>query len=168
MIDSARTPALNVELNIAKPADAKQVSKLHAASMPKPWTASEWHHYLSDPHIRCTLATEGAEALGFVATRQVADEAEVLMIAVAPDSRRRGIASALMHRVAADLTQSPARQLFLEVSTNNHAARDLYSSLGFHQIGRRPGYYQVSGVPPQDALVLALRLPFHSAQSQDS
>jgi ribosomal-protein-alanine N-acetyltransferase len=44
--------------------------------------------------------------------------------------------------------------MFLEVSTQNPAARGLYQRLGFTQVGRRASYY----ADGSDALVLAKKL----------
>jgi ribosomal-protein-alanine N-acetyltransferase len=79
--------------------------------------------------------------LGFTLSRHVADEAELLLVAVDPHLRQRGIGRRLVKQVADDARQRGAQVLFLEVRENNNAARNLYRSLGFVDVGRRADYY---------------------------
>ena len=51
-----------------------------------------------------------------------------------------------------------ARTLFLEVGFDNPAARRLYQSLGFAEVGRRAAYYARVEGPPADAIVMRLTL----------
>ena len=83
------------------------------------------------------------------------DEGEIADVAVAPSARRRGVARTLIERVAADLMREGVRSLYLEVRESNLAARALYGAMGFTQVGRRRGYYQL---PSEDALLLRKEL----------
>ncbi|MDR0449504.1 MAG: GNAT family N-acetyltransferase [Rickettsiales bacterium] len=98
------------------------------------------------------LKKSGAEVLGnenaMIIYRAAADEAEILTIAVHPDRRREGLASALIALMEKELKN--AKKIFLEVSVENTAATQLYKSLGFSETAKRPGYYQ--GV---DAILMA-------------
>lgn len=76
-----------------------------------------------------------------LATRQV-DAAHVLDVAVADGWRRRGVATALLVRLAACTVADGTPALTLEVRAGNLAARRLYERLGFEDAGVRPGYYQ--------------------------
>lgn len=87
------------------------------------------------------------EPHGFLAYRQVApDEFEILNLAVALESRRKGIARSLL----LDTLTLPGRW-FLEVRASNFHARELYRSTGFQEAGIRQKYYQN---PNEDAIVL--------------
>jgi ribosomal-protein-alanine N-acetyltransferase len=127
---------------------------------------------LADLHARAFSATrawsaaEFAELLGqrgcfahgdarcFILMRCIADEAEVLTIATAPDHRRKGLAAAVLESAEAAAKAQGAAQVFLEVAEDNTAARALYRKAGYVQVGRRPGYY----VPKDGAAVAALVL----------
>ena len=52
------------------------------------------------------------------------------------------------------MTGRGARQCFLEVADTNAAARALYASAGFVEVGRRPGYYRSAGAAPRDAILM--------------
>jgi len=89
---------------------------------------------------------------GFLAARSLGDgECELLNLAVSPQFRRRGIARRLVEALAGAFRGN----IFLEVRESNLAARNLYKSMEFKEIGTRPGYYDV---PPEAAIVMK----FHS------
>lgn len=80
---------------------------------------------------------------GFCSWRQTApDEAEILNIAVDPDFRRRGVASALLSAVSAQAQG----EIFLEVAESNLAAIALYRGHGWEPAGIRAGYYNHGSV----------------------
>ncbi len=87
---------------------------------------------------------------GFVLARVAADEAEILTLAVLPDSRRQGLGAALLTAALAEARRRGAASMVLEVATGNAPARALYVRHGFTEVGRRPAYY-ASG---QNALIL--------------
>lgn len=100
------------------------------------------------------LAVSGPTELdpaGFLIGRIIADEAEILNVAVEPAARRRGAGRGLVQAAIAQALAAGARRIFLEVRETNQAARRLYASEGFHEVARRAGYYHS---PTEDALVL--------------
>ncbi|SPE22363.1 GCN5-related N-acetyltransferase [Candidatus Sulfopaludibacter sp. SbA3] len=98
------------------------------------------------------VALCGNRVAGFLAARSIdAGECELLNLAVSPDFRRQGVARALIQA----LTRGYQRTIFLEVRESNEAARKLYKSMGFQEIGTRPAYYDF---PPEAAIVMK----FHS------
>ncbi|HEY6075019.1 MAG TPA: ribosomal protein S18-alanine N-acetyltransferase, partial [Anaerolineales bacterium] len=91
--------------------------------------------------------------------REVAGTGEVLNLAVAPDSRRRGVARALLRAGLARLRKRRVQEVFLEVRESNQSAQALYLSYGFRPVGQRTAYYRN---PKEDALVLWLPLEQHA------
>ena len=100
------------------------------------------------------LQAEGAEA-GLAVCRVVADEAELITIAVDPKWRSKGVGVALMRAVFADLRMTPAKKLFLEVAADNPAALRLYAKLGFARLSERHGYYERPDGGKATAIVMA-------------
>lgn len=96
--------------------------------------------------------------VGFALVAGVLDERELLSLGVVPAYRRRGAASALIEGVVDRVRGEGVGRLFLEVAEDNDEARRLYASLGFEQIGRRPGYYSRRNEPAVAALTLARTL----------
>lgn len=67
-------------------------------------------------------------------------EAEIQTIGVDPAYRGRGIGRALLRRML-EVADDAGATVFLEVRTDNAAARALYESEGFAVIGLREHYY---------------------------
>ena len=83
----------------------------------------------------------------------VFDEAQVLNIATSPDHRRKGLGRLMTETLIGAAREKGALSMTLEVRESNTAARNLYESLGFYEIGRIKKYYTC---PTEDALILKL------------
>jgi len=81
----------------------------------------------------------------------VLDELHINNIAVLPDVRRAGVATALLDHVLTYGAALGARRATLEVRRSNESARLLYERFGFTVAGVRRAYYTK---PVEDALVL--------------
>ena len=130
-----------------------QLADLHASAFAAPWDAAAFADLLGQAGV---FAEAGDD--GFILIRVVADEAEILTLAVRPGARRRGLAGRLVETAAARAAALGAERLFLEVAADNAAARALYARYGFVQTGLRRGYYAREGGETTDALILALNL----------
>lgn len=134
--------------------DLVRLSALHAASFPyDPWDATA---------LGRLSALPGAVMLclerGFILMRNAADETEVITIAVDPACRGLGLGRRLLAAGLAAARAQGARQAFLEVAVDNHAALALYRRAGFAEIGRRRGYYHRAPDEAVDALVMTARI----------
>ncbi len=141
----------------ATPRDAVALAAIHALSFPHGWSESEFERLLSDRTVigHVARASGGAgPAVGFVLSRLVEDEAEILVVAVAPAERGHGLAGRLTHRHLGRLAAFGITRVFLEVDEGNRPARRLYDRAGFRAVGRRAGYYQR---PAGDVAALTLR-----------
>lgn len=118
------------------------------------WTASQCAGLLPMPGVWLTVARADGEALGFSLARSVAGEAELLLLAVRPDARRRGIGKDLLRHFLAAACDKGVERVHLEVRDGNHAV-NLYSASGFTVVGRRRGYYSGKDGAVYDALSLA-------------
>jgi ribosomal-protein-alanine N-acetyltransferase len=112
--------------------------------------------YLSELQNRgvsfCFLARAGnGRIVGFCSFWRVLDELHINNLAVLPEFRREGIASALLTRVLQEGAGLGARRATLEVRRSNEPARLLYERFGFSIAGVRHGYYSN---PIEDALIL--------------
>ena len=92
---------------------------------------------------------------GYICTWLVADEVQILDLAVNPAFRRRGLAWILLGHALAEGIKHGACLAVLEVRRSNTAARSLYEALGFTAMGERPGYYTVQ---PEPAVIMHLSL----------
>ena len=114
------------------------------------WTRSQCLGVLAMPGVQLLIATADDAPAGFALTRAVADEAELLLLAVAPAQRRRGVGAALLRAVLAECAAGGVRTIHLEVRAGNPAIR-LYAGLGFAKVGERRGYYRGPGGAAFDA-----------------
>lgn len=131
--------------------DPQTLAALHARSFttPRPWTADEFASLLSLPGSFLKIRPQA-----FVLGRAIADEAELLTLAVAPESRRKGTGRALVEEFAQEARDRGAETAFLEVAADNTPARALYEATGWRQSGARRGYYTTPDGEKIDALIL--------------
>lgn len=98
---------------------------------------------------------DGRTAAGFALSRSVLDEEELLLIAVLPGLRGRGLGGALLDRVVAEARGRGITRLFLEMREGNRA-ESLYRRHGFAPVGRRKNYYRRGSDGPIDAITFRL------------
>ncbi|HVQ09887.1 MAG TPA: GNAT family N-acetyltransferase [Allosphingosinicella sp.] len=118
------------------------------------WTHMQCAGLLPMPGVWLTLAHENDVVLGFALARFVADEAELLLLAVRTGVQRRGIGRILIDDFEEAARARGASRLHLEVREGNHAF-SLYEQAGFGLVGRRRDYYSGQKGDRYDALTLA-------------
>ena len=128
---------------------AAALAAIHAEAFDAPWSEQALADLMRSLGV---VAFEGEG--GFVLVRVLADEAEILTLAVVPSARRRGLGRALVRAAVGAATAAGAQALFLEVAAGNTAAVALYEGEGFERAGTRRGYYARPGGQAEDALVL--------------
>ena len=133
-----------------------ECAAIHAASFAHPWQESDFEQLFVAPGIFADGAIEAKDEYlaGFVLSRIAADEAEILTLAVAPEWRRRGVASSLLAPHLSGLAANRVAYLFLEVEAENVAARALYANFGFEEVGERKAYYRTADGRLTEALVM--------------
>jgi ribosomal-protein-alanine N-acetyltransferase len=117
------------------------------------WTASQCMAMFSMPGTWIMLARIDDTPAGFALNRQVLDEVELLLLAVAEPFRRKGVARKLIEATFQVAQQQGATQIHLEMRHNN-PAYNLYVNCGFTLIGRRKAYYHGANGEFYDALTL--------------
>jgi [ribosomal protein S18]-alanine N-acetyltransferase len=124
-----------------------------AFSFMRAWSAEEIAGLLGSPLCFALGAGDG-----FVLGRVVANEAELLTIAVHPARQRLGLGQHLLAGFLTEAERRGATRAFLEVAEDNQAAISLYRARGFVEIARRKKYYSTpAGLV--DALIFAKALP---------
>lgn len=142
-----------IRIRTAGEADLDAVMALEQAAFPaSAWERATMRAEIASEWGRYVIAVDGeGAALGYAGLRAVGVEGDVQTIAVAESARGRGIGRALLAELLAEAERRGVRELFLEVRADNAAARALYESVGFREIGVRPRYYQPEDV---DAVVM--------------
>lgn len=118
-------------------------------------TLGNSHYLLAGPAGAEPLANE--EVAGFCLSRLGFGEEELLLFAVDPAHRRRGLGHAMLERFARAARERGAERLLLEMRRGN-PAESLYRRFGFEQIGERRDYYRAPDGSRIDALTFAKRL----------
>lgn len=125
------------------------------------WSRASYRSELADTRRRHYVAAEDdANALlGWAGVMIIATTAEILTVGVVPHARRRGIARTLVGELLGEARGRGADEAFLEVRFDNGAARNLYATEGFVELGVRRGYYdggRVDAVTMRKDLAAAL------------
>jgi len=131
-----------------------QVEEIERACFPDPWSKKLLEDLLAEEHTLTLAAVAGDGAvLGYVSLSWVLDEGYINNVAVRPDCRRMGIATALLEALRRQGLEKGLSFLTLEVRESNRGARALYAGLGFAEAGQRRGYYLH---PKEDAIIMTL------------
>jgi len=133
-----------------------RMAQIHAAAftLQRPWSRQEFTDLLDQPSTFLKPVGESGFALG----RAIADEAELLTIAVHPDDQRLGHGQACLNAFVDHAKSNAIETLFLEVEADNEAAIGLYTATGFQNSGRRKNYYKRSDGRRSDAILMVLKL----------
>ncbi len=135
--------------------DLDEVDLIERASFKTPWPAQTFLDELERPVARVLVARANGRVVGFANYWVVLDEVSLLAIAVHPDHRGRGAATAMMAAMLEEARGAGCRSVLLEVRAGNQPAIALYRRHGFKDSHRRRAYY----LDGEDALVMCLALP---------
>jgi ribosomal-protein-alanine N-acetyltransferase len=129
------------------------VLAIEEASFTNPWTREMYLAEMDNRGVSyCFLAYDDAgRVVGFCSFWRVLDELHINNLAVKPESRRTGVATALLAHVLREGGSLGAQRATLEVRRSNDPARLLYERFGFAVAGVRRAYYTK---PVEDALIL--------------
>jgi ribosomal-protein-alanine N-acetyltransferase len=100
---------------------------------------------------------EGESGAAFLLSRTGYEEEELLLLAVDPQFRRRGLARMLLEKLRTDAASRGARRLLLEMRRGN-SAETLYEDFGFYSIGERREYYRTPSGDRLDAVTFACNI----------
>ena len=142
--------------------DIPSILEIEYDSQPEPWTEKAFLEEINRTNSNLLVArlpagdSVGApppEVAGYICFWSVADEIQILNIAVRKTLRRRGIARKLIELAIRTGWEHHAGLVTLEVRKSNLSARKLYESFGFRVTGERPDYYEVQ---KESAIIMQL------------
>ena len=139
---------------LTSPSDLDDVLAIEAESFTNPWTREMYLAELENAGVSyCYLArTDQRHVVGFCSFWRIVDELHINNLAVLPQYRRAGVASALLRHIFREGARLGAVRATLEVRRSNDPARLLYERFGFSMAGTRRSYYTK---PVEDAIVLS-------------
>jgi ribosomal-protein-alanine N-acetyltransferase len=137
-------------------ADLARVAQIERASFASPWSREQFENELFHNRWSVDRVIElDGRVVGYSVVWEVAGERSINNVAVDPACRRGGLGRRLVRDALDRARESGCHRVTLEVRPSNVAARKLYESMGFREVGRRPGYYRVEA---EDAIVMAVSL----------
>ena len=129
----------------------KAVAEIAKESLPEHWSLEGIQDVLRYDNNIYYVARKKNVIVGFSGIMLVADEAELLNIAVREDFRRIGIGNVLLKKMLSEALEHGASRMLLEVRKSNKTAIELYNRNGFCKLGERKNYYSN---PVEDALIM--------------
>jgi len=129
--------------------DIAFLAELEKAIFSLPQSAKDFETMLDAPDKVLLVAEQDGRAVGYIGAYTVCRETDILTIAVDPAARRCGVGKCLLAALI-DTLREDSDVIFLEVRESNAAARSLYASFGFAELGKRRGYYKF---PTEDAVL---------------
>lgn len=146
-----------VRLATARVGDISAVMRVMEAAFDpaygEAWSTAQLLTLFALPSARVCVAWDGEVACGFSAARIAGPESELLLLAVDPIWRGRGVGRLLMDDWQAWAGEEGAKDYFLEMRADNDAIH-LYRQAGFSECGRRPQYYRGGDGVVRDALTM--------------
>lgn len=131
----------------------KEIALLEKVCFSTPWSEQT----ITDAHktgTRFFVAVDGKKVLGYVGISAIIDEGYITNVAVFPEHRKKGVATALLLKLFSFAKENNLSFISLEVRESNHNAISLYEKMGFLTEGKRKNFYTS---PLEDALILTKR-----------
>lgn len=144
------------EMRPLRQEEVAEVAAIEARAYEFPWSEGIFRDCLRAGY-NCWLLVREQVIIGYGVLSVAAGEAHVLNVCVAPEAQGEGHGRRLMRRLMDLARWHGAERIFLEVRPSNPRAMQLYHTLGFNEIGRRPNYYPAKH-GREDAIVMALEL----------
>lgn len=147
----------DIRLAAARVADLAAVMRVMDAAFDpaygEAWSGAQLLTLFALPSARVGLAWDGDRPCGFYAARIAGPESELLLLAVDPAVRGRGVGARLMDDWQSWAGEQGADDYFLEMRADNDAVH-LYARAGFSECGRRPAYYRGGDGVVRDAITM--------------
>ncbi len=140
---------MKIDVRRATEFDLDFIAALEKDNFSIPEKREDFEKMLASPDKVLLVATLDGVRAGYVAAYTVARESDILTVAVEPRFRGSGVGRALIFALF-DALSGESDAVFLEVRKSNEAARRLYVSSGFLEIGSRKNYYKL---PTEDAIL---------------
>lgn len=133
------------------PQDAEAVRNIFTGCFSHPWSLESIESMFTTGGYVNMVAEEDGRPVGYAGYLAVADEADIVNVAVDPSCQHRRIGTNVMAALLDAARRSGICQIFLEVRPSNVPAIRLYEGMGFERISIRKNYYEA---PREDALIM--------------
>lgn len=129
------------------------VQEISELSIKDYWSITELRKELTNNVAKYLVYIKDDKVVGFLGMWIVCDEGQITNIAVHPDYRKQGIATALLNAMIEYLKTLDCNTITLEVRSSNTKAYNLYTDIGFSDEGVRRRFYKDG----EDAIIMWYR-----------
>lgn len=140
-----------IEYRRMREEDVPFISRLEEETFSMPWSAASFLQMIRQEDSAYFVAEEDGRLLGGCGLLLIAGEGSITNVVVAPEARRRGVATGLLTYLMSEGDRAGLTAYTLEVRVSNAAAIGLYEKLGFISEGIRPHFYEK---PTEDAVIM--------------
>jgi ribosomal-protein-alanine N-acetyltransferase len=141
-----------IEDNV-KAEEIEEIYKLETLCHQSPWSKSFFYSCLQDSIFFVAYDRDNG-VIGFICGKEIGDIGCIYNLAVHPNFRRIGVATALLQRFTEKAKNDGIREIWLEVKKNNFPAINLYKKFNFEIVGVREKYYPGG----EDAYLMTLKI----------
>jgi len=110
--------------------DIKEVDEIYKVTF-FARTKPNYQLFLKNENCLFFVVTINNKIGGFIIALIEGDVGHILLLAVHPNFRRRGLGTALLKHTLSELKRRGVKKVYLEVGTSNIPAMNLYKKLGF-------------------------------------
>ena len=153
---SAVLKSKGITIRKLRSADLSDVALIEGSSYKFPWSKRIFLDCMAAGY-KCRVVEVDARIAGYCIVASAPDEIHILNICIGADFRRSGCATRLIENEIEEAEANKVESIYLEVRVSNLAAINLYTRLGFKQVGRRRDYYPTEG-GREDAFIYSLAL----------
>ena len=143
----------NVTVSQIEHRHIKEIARLEKECFSTPWSEQTIEDAFKTG-TRFFVAQKDNSVLGYVGISAILDEGYITNVAVFPEARQQGVASALLNSLFEFAKENSLSFISLEVRESNNAAISLYQKFGFKTEGKRKNFYSA---PQEDALIMTKR-----------
>ena len=122
--------------------DVAAVAALEAENFSRPWSYDAFYKTLSDENYIVIIAKDTDAFLGYCVLLCTGEEADITNVCTVSVARGKGVATEMLAALMEAGESRGVNEFFLEVRESNTPARNLYTKLGFEEIGLRKNYYE--------------------------
>ena len=144
------------KMRVMSTSDLDAVMAIERVNFPYPWTEGNFKDSMSSGYI-CLVMEQADQLVGYAVLMMVLDEAHLLNISVDKAYQGKGWGRYLLLHMMDVGRGKGGLNMFLEVRPSNHSALGLYESMGFNEMGIRPGYYPAHN-GREDAVLMGMAL----------
>lgn len=149
---------MNIEpkMRAMRASDLDAVMAIERVNFPFPWSEGNFKDSMNSGYI-CLVMEQANQVVGYAVLMMVLDEAHLLNISVDKSYQGKGWGRYLLVHMMDVGREKGGLNMFLEVRPSNHSALGLYESMGFNEMGVRPGYYPAHN-GREDAVLMGMAL----------